>query len=139
MPLVTDRISVSEMLIHQHPDQQPTAIEHRFSRSIKSDEQPYIRKTKVSEEWINLDFGWVENVGMLHLVNEEGGNLQTIPTEEELQALALKVIEIRHESSGFCWLILPGESFRGMPSTGNGLQVRCQSGIAKYTINIFPG
>jgi hypothetical protein len=145
-------ISVVETVYHQLTDGQPIAVESRFSRSTETDEQPYQRKITVTEEWKSIDHGWIEQVGMLHLSNEEGV-FSVMPTEEEKQEVLEKIVEIGvAEIQSFanakisfspanilvCLIILPQESMRVVPYDIPRLRIRCRKGTAKCIITLFP-
>src|SRR3990167_2766898 len=55
------RIVVVENVYYQKTGEpNATATESRFSHWLVTDEQPYIRKIKVGEEWMPIDRGWIE-------------------------------------------------------------------------------
>jgi hypothetical protein len=142
-----DRITVLESVYYRPYNQQPIALEIRSSRSLKSDEKPYQRqnhkKTVATEEWKEVDFGWLENdLGLFVIQNDEGSMYETIPTEDEKSEDKKKVLEI-----GFgtpenppqdVWLIPPHESFRGSPSSSSNVMIRSQHKEIKYTLTAFP-
>lgn len=133
------RLTVVDTVYYQSPEMQATSAESRFSRPLDTlDEQPYIRRMKVTEEWAPLDCGWLNECSMLMLVNEEGKGLEKIPTEEEKTEISKRVIEVRFGSETVEWLILPGESLRGYPINPKLMFIRCRNGCAKLTINLFP-
>ncbi len=142
-----DRISVVEMVYHRPFGDQATVIESRFSRDLQGHEQPYTRNLKATEEWQQLDCGWLPNAGMLVIHNTEGKFLQVNPTDEERKESASKILEVCFDwpdRTGWkkdpthCWLVLPGESMRGCPSQPRELYIHSQSGVAKYTIHLLP-
>ncbi len=137
---IPDRLTVVEMVHHQTQDEDPFTVETRFERKLETQEQPYSRTTTVGEKWTPLDCGWLgDNVGMLVITNKEGG-FTTLPTEEERQELAKKIVAVQYDG-GFedsYWVILPGESMRGMPLFASGLLIRSLHGKIKYTISLIP-
>lgn len=135
------KLTVVDTVYYQCVGGEPVSVESKFSRELDSDEQIYQRHSKVGEDFIPLDCGWLErNVGMLLITNEEGKNLQAHPTEEEAETLSRRVLEVRYKGNGLAggWLIPPGESFRGYPSNTENLVIRCQVGTAQFTINLIP-
>ncbi len=135
---IKNRITVVETVYHQVMGDQPDCLESRFTREVESQEQPYRRNCKVGEEWQALDTGWLDEVSMLVIRNEEGTNLQVHPTEEQKADLAKKVLLLSSTDSSTNWLILPGESFRGVPSTVKNLEVRSQSGTIRFILYATP-
>ena len=136
------RIAVRELLYHQAPQEQPTAVESVFSRPLVSDEQPYVRKVKVGGAWEAVETGWLVDAGMLHLANEEGRFQQVQPTPAERAAAARKVVEVglavAEGEVVVCWLLRPGESLRAEPAEVGRLRLRCREGVARVTVNVFP-
>lgn len=134
------RLSVVQMVYHQQPDGQPTVQEARYSRWLESDEQPYLRRMTVGEEWVALDVGWVEKAGMLVLRNEGGPPSPVKLTPEQKAEAAAKVIEVGFTEglTGQVWLIPPGESMAGVPRNAKELRVRCQSGEVKLSVCVLP-
>lgn len=141
-----DRISVVERIIYQAltVGEQPYAVEHTFYRDlVTSDEQVYERKLKVGEEWQPLDLGWGkdwERIGLVYVENLEGQFKQLQPTEEEQAEANAKVLELSYDGvSDEAWLVPPKETFRGYPAEPGRLMIRCQSGMARIMVRIFPG
>lgn len=137
-PVRKSRLTVVETIYHQDADGQPTAVEANYARWLASDEHPFQRRLKVGEEWQRLETGWLEDVSLLVLTNEEGKGLQTIPTDEERVALAARIVEVGTPGSEADWLILPGESLRGRPAAMRQLRFRCRAGTARCVLTLFP-
>lgn len=140
-----DRLTVVSHVYHQRAGKDPKSIESKFCRDLESKGQLYEREMEATEEWQPLDCGWVTDVGMMVVLNQEGQNLQVHPTDEEREATAKKVLELAydfHDGTGPCglhsWLIPPGESFQGFPSQAASLYIRSQSGVAEYTLYLIP-
>lgn len=132
-----DRLTIVETVYHRQYGEEATSVESRFTRELETQEQPYTRRLKVEEDWRSLDVGWIAQVGMLIIENTEGKFLHRNPTEAEKAETLKKILEIKHEGSEGCWLILPGESMRACPSDASSLRIRCQLGIARFTIHVF--
>jgi hypothetical protein len=94
VPPKTARIVVIEQVYHQEHGQQPTLIDHSFVRMLDSDEQPYVRKITVGEQWERLDTGWVAKVGMIVFTNDEGKNFHVNPTDAQKADVADRVVEV---------------------------------------------
>lgn len=137
-------VSVSTVY-HQLLPGQPTGQQRQWSRPLASDQQPYGPRTlTVGEEWMPLDCGWVTDVGYVVIQNEEGKFTQTIPTEEEREAAAGKVLEVAfpgwnaNDPIHHRWLVPPGETFSGTPSLASCLRIRSRSGPCRYTLTVYP-
>jgi hypothetical protein len=136
------RITVTEMLYHWSPTDEPEFVQRGWNRMIQSDEQSYRRRVLVKEEWQAIDCGWLrgQDLCLLFISNEpddQAGN----PTPEEKQVSDAKVVELAFGNEAHVspsWLIYPGESFRGCPSTTENLLLRCQRGIARVNLFLVP-
>lgn len=138
-PLIRPRITVVENVYHQLGNESPKQpVTTRFYRWLETDEQVYTRKLKVGEQWQKLDTGWLEEVGLLIVANE-AEKLQTIPSTQERELAAAKVLELSYgETAENAWFVYPGESMRGVPAAPKDLRIRCRSGVTLCTITAFP-
>lgn len=144
------RMGVVETVYHQSPGDNPTSVESKFSRLLKSDDQPFSRKMTVGAEWVEISTGWLEKspLSMIHISNREGENRQVIPTPLELIKMAERVVEIAlqtfpngpHNEPVFEEFadIHPGESCRFTPKRARQYFLRCRSETAKVTATVFP-
>lgn len=90
-----NRIVVVENVYHQGSDGMPTThVYPRYTQFLTTDEQPYQRHTKVGEEWVRLDTGWLNECSLIVLENTEGLFQFRNPTKEEVEETKKKVIEI---------------------------------------------
>lgn len=138
----SSRITVVETVYHQTVPDQPTALESRFSRFLASDEQVYVRRLTVGEDWQRLDTGWLKVASLLLVSNDEGRGQQVQPTDQERADIAARVIEVAHGEYRSAilpdWLIPPGESLRGCPASLGNIWLRCRQGVARCTVVLFP-
>lgn len=157
-PRSRPRVTVVEQAYYQSPDDQPRVVETRYSQDLRTDEQPYLRLMKVTEEWKHIDHGWVEDASWLIITNEEGKVGTVIPSREEQLAAANKVVELGWEfaqpDEGPRTMhsperappppvvgvieINPGTSIRICPKFVRAIRLRCRSGMARVTVNLFP-
>lgn len=136
---VKDRLVVTTAVYHQPFREQPVSVASRFVRELETNEQAFVRRRVIDEEWQLLDCGWINRVASyLLLVNEEGKHRQTIPTPEELADTAERVIEVSHNKLEAHWLILPGASMQGTPVNLHHLFLRCCKGTARLSIFLVP-
>lgn len=142
--LPPDRVTVVETIYHSPANQQPFSIVSRFSRDLTTKEQLYERYLTATEEWTQLESGWLgDNVGMMSIHNLEGEFLQVIPTPEEKEEAEKKILVLSpdpfREDYPDYWLIPPRESMRGCPTRVEGLWIKSLSGNTKYRICLVPG
>lgn len=132
-----NRLIVVDTVFHQGAMEQPTAAESRFARWLDTDEQPCVRKSKVGQDWKPLcDGGWLTQVGMLLLSNDEGRFL-VVPTPKEEKEMAARILDVAQGETAVA-RVRPGESLRFEPVDLQGLRLRCQAGVAKYTVTMIP-
>lgn len=82
---------------HQVMNDQPDYIECKLGRALTSDSYPFIiPRLKLTQEWKKIDSSWIEKdkCSMLLLCNNEGKNFTKIPTQEELESISKRVVEI---------------------------------------------
>lgn len=132
-----DRLTVIDSVYHQAPGKDPDQYETKFSRPLESEEQVYDRDLIATEEWTQLDKGWIESCSQLLIMNTEGKTVQTILSQEENSELAEKILEIR-QGTEVTWLVPPKESVRGIPANLDTIFIRCRKGTANYTVVLFP-
>ena len=136
-----DRLTVVENLYHR-PSGDPVVElpASRFTRELETREQVYSRTTVVGENWEPLSLGWITRAGMLRICNLQGKPpTNRMFSPEEKAEESKKIIQLKYDGGhdGHSWLVLPGESFRGMPSAYP-LVIRCLYGTAKYTVDALP-
>lgn len=143
------RLTTVSVVYHQPLGEEPHSFLHKTSKPLTTDEQAYTRKLKVTQEWQPIDTGWLTSLSLLLITNEEGKHT-TQPTEEEKLAISQRVLEVGinvedgYPLSVACpgptpvFLIGPGDSFSASPYDCSSLYLRCQSGVAKVTVNAFP-
>lgn len=119
------RMTVVETICHQLAGQNPVSYGRPFTRKLKSEEAPYSRPMKIGEEWKLLDCGWVPDVGMMLLTNEEKG-----------VGMIIEVSQTIDFSNPF--LVFPQESLRGTPNDARRIWIRSRRGICKYTLTLIP-
>lgn len=145
-PAVKGRWGVIESLYFQSPGDDPLSVDHRFGGQVETDEQPYMRKKKVGENWEPLDCGWLQGTKML-LIENESPNYQKVPTDEERRRDKEKVVEVGLDmieiKGSHCYKtfasIPPGQTARFLPADLASLGVRCQAGQTTYKVTLIPG
>lgn len=145
-PQPKDRITTIAMVHHIPAAGTPTTHEARFSRDCETEEQPYIRRgLRASSEWQRLDFGWLQDPGMVAIANEEGLWAAMTPTKERQEEVSMRIIEVALVlSTEFIsptlrgWIVRPGESFHGSPAPGTSVCLRALDGEPMYSITAFP-
>lgn len=152
---IKNRITVVENVYHQVLSrlEQPTQYGPKpFTIDVETDEQTCPRRSIVTEEWSELDLGWVKQAKMLTIWNDEGKFLNVIPSAVDVALAAKKVLEIalaptdaskidqdspRIALEAF-GVVYPQSSIRLFPSDSRRLRVRCQSGTCALLVVAFP-
>tara|TARA_R110002020_G_scaffold12409_6_gene45506 strand:- start:13422 stop:13910 length:489 start_codon:yes stop_codon:yes gene_type:complete len=133
-----DRLTARLDVYYEQAGSSPSQVSCSFATLLpKSEEQVYVRKINIEEEWKPLDLGWVENVGTVVLENRKK-IFQTVPTTEEIKAEEKKVVFIRNKKETIGWAI-PSGGFFIAATKGEEIEVRCLSGSTKAVVNVFPG
>lgn len=140
--LAQARVTVVESVYHFLPKRQPQGSEVRYSRTLASAEQIYVRLMQIGPEWAKLDCGWVKAASMLVLSNEEGKGLDRVPTPAQRAETAARVVELATTTPEGALvstdLVPPGESLRRIPSELGWIWVRCRTGTALVTLTLVP-
>ena len=98
-----DRFTARLDVYYEQEENGPTQVSCSYSSFFpKSDEQIYVLKINIGEEWESLDMGWIENVGTIVLENKKT-IFQKNPTKEELKEEEKKVVFIRNEKETIVW------------------------------------
>lgn len=136
MALLRDRLTVSERVYHRPIGEEASEFVSAYSHELETQEQPYERNCTATEEWQEVDLGWLKDgVSMLVIRNNEGRRLQRNPTDDVKADIAKRVLLVSPDRS-LPWLVRPKESLRGCPSTR--LFIRSQHGPIKYTVFAVP-
>lgn len=135
------RLTVLDTIYYQAPGDDPVAFKGPFARLLESEEQPCIRKLVVGEPWQAVEGLWLSAAGLLGVRNDEGTFTGVIPTPEQRQEVAARIVEVGvvdvERVTRFAFL-RPGESCRFEPADMAALRLRCQRGQAKVTVAAFP-
>lgn len=131
-------ITVQTLMAHSPLQGEPTVVECVWSEQSDSDELPYVRPAlNVGETPVALEAGWVENPGMFCVENLEGRFLLTNPTLAQQAEISSKVVNVII-GDGAIILVRPGRTLPFEPSDFKQVRLRCQKGIAKVKITVFP-
>lgn len=136
-----DRITVVKQIYHQQAELDPTLEDCRYETILKTeDEQPYQRvRLPVGEEWQSLipKGSWLDRIGLIVIKNLKEIR-ETNPTEEEAQAIADRVLQIRYMDSQHYWSVPPDAVQDFYPSDYQSLLIRCQRGRTRYNVTLYP-
>ena len=139
VPLQDDRITAQFNLYYEQQEFSPTQITTSFSTIIpKSEEQVYVRRIKIQQDWMDLDFGWVKKSGAFLVENRKTISSIRLSKEEEKKN-AKSVLRIRKkEEKGEGWPVNLGGFFFVFSSEQN-VEVRCEEGEATVVVHVIPG
>lgn len=124
-------------LYHEQTGEQPAGVRLAFSDTLQYSVQRYMRHYAVDQEPKPLDLGWFrpEQVGFILIENLEGIHSQTLPSDEELAAINVRVIEVCYGES---MLIPPRRFLPFFFAHPERATVCCPSGKAKMGITVYP-
>ena len=141
-PATTNSITVLDNVYFRRDMRNPIRAGTPHCWDLVSDEQPYIREIRIAENWQKLDTGWLQKSSLIMLHNHEGENLQRVPTPEEKEATAKRIVAIGIGHSDLkmetVWIVRPGRNCRGELARLDNVYVRCLSGSALCTLFMFP-
>ena len=138
------RLVIVSTIYHQLLNENAQPFSHKISKPLTTDEQVYTRRIKVTKMWRPLDIGWLTSLSLVYITNEEQQTNSSAVVE-------LGIKTKRGYPLNDCppcptsifptpiFLIGPGGSFNASPCDCSSLYLRCQSDVAKVTINAFPG
>lgn len=136
------RIVVVENVYHQSPGSDPVGVDTSSSRFCNSDEQPFLRRTRIGDEWMPLETGWVSEPFLIAIRNDAAA-FRVNPSSAEREEAGRRVIEVAVVTENGLGapftLIHPGDSVRLYPLDGAKYYLRSQLGYAQVTINAFAG
>lgn len=143
-PTTQSYIGTVIQCFHQQPGRPPTVFDCRSQRWLASPEQPYERRLQISGEWRPfpmVDWLEAEKIALLAIRNDEG-HLQVVPTEEEREDVARRILELGvvDSAGGIVAFarILPRECAHLEPLDISRLYLRCQHQQARCTILLSP-
>jgi hypothetical protein len=151
--VVPGKLLVVEQVIHHLHDQQPTlVVDARYSRWLGSTQNPSVDELEAGAEWQEVQVGRLQGAGLVVVVNQEGTDLVVVPTQEEREARARRVVGVvmwrpetgnpNYESPPVsAHLEVPsGETARFRPGPGVRVWVRCQDPeqTAKVRVTTLP-
>ena len=132
------RHGVVEQVYYQAPGEEAQAVHTNYSTWQEGDDAPLRRRIKISGQWQQLNLGWVQDPVLIVLANEEGKNLRTQPSEEQIQAIRERVVEVALNHGFSFALVRPGRSLRLEPIPGRPYYVCAGGGGATCTLLVIP-
>ena len=136
------RIVVVENVYHQSPGRDPVGVDTSSSRFCDSDEQPFLRRTRIGDGWTPLETGWVVEPYLV-CVRNDATAFRTNPTPGERTDAEKRVLELGAAPAGGSvqpfTAVRPGDSVRVYPVEGTRYFVRSRFGFTQVTINAFAG
>jgi len=133
-----DRLTVVETVYYQAYEESPVSIESKYERILQTvQEQVYIRRLTATQEWELLEYGWVEDPGLVHIQNLEGKGPSDLPEQERAALSDTLLLLVSHNKTLISsWVILAGESMRGLPQ--GELFVRSLNKPVRFTLRAIP-
>lgn len=132
-------ITIVEQIVHYVEQQQPQGEQFAFARACDTDEQIYVRRYSINDEWQNIDVGWMgAHPGMVH-IEHEIKHPDKNPTAEEKAELALPILVGISDGGVVPVLkIRPGETARFEPCDLAGMFIRSIKGERKIVLRLYP-
>jgi hypothetical protein len=138
------RFVVNETVGHIPVKGATVTLETHITRGLITNEQPYLRRCKVSTSWQPVDTGWIKEAAVLVLRNDEGQEARQLqPDREERLAVARRVVELGLVGSSTGVVIpfaeiRPGESARISPVFLSHIYWHCREDEAQVSLLLIP-
>lgn len=142
-PALQPRLVAQINLVWQHPDGRKLLVAPRFARLVTSNEAPYQRTVKVGKQPVKVDYGWVEEPGLVVVENRPTQFVRR-PSPEEREVADAKAVEVtrdpvfhddRVDDLG---ILFPGEGLPFCCILARPMYLRCQQGETEVTVTVFP-
>ena len=127
------RFAAMVSLYHMPPKGQPLSLSSKYAETLESDEQAYIRKMKLTEDWRTIDCGWVEKPKHIAILHERPAP-GLIPPRDYVAP----VLEVSYASDDPQWEIAEGGVFFGKPINANKLRMRSRGGRLTVVLFVVP-
>jgi hypothetical protein len=137
-----DRVVIVGHVTHLRMDRESQYVDFAYERLLKSKSEYYDRlEFKVGQEWKPLDFGWIQDVGVVCIVNRKT-EFMRVPSKEEREEADAKVVEISFASDAWRTsqvdvILYPGQPIQFSPAHRE-IRLRCRSGIAECRVTVLP-
>lgn len=131
-----NRVTVIEQIHYEQGGEQPLSWERRFFQIVSLSEQPYSRTLRAGSTPRKLEAGWIENPGMLLILNDEGRPGDVILSAEEKAAIERRILVV--DTGGVQLFIPPRDLLRITPSCVTDLQISCPIDDCRFTLVVFP-
>lgn len=115
------RVTVVQQVYHQPPDEPGRQFDSRFTRDLETDEEPVQKRVTVApvDGWVRVPVA-LTSASQVILSNLGGGSRETHPTDDEVAAERLLILQIGVKTG---WsdhpvpvmMVPPGESLRFQP------------------------
>lgn len=132
-----NQLLVVEQIYHLQSGSPIVWIDTRYKRDLNTDEQTYDRRTKATDEWRRLDYGWAETPAMIIVRNEEAESEKMIelgidtPSASRPSRYTAQPYEVHRVLT-----IPPGESAR--LTNPEPMMIRASGSKCKYTLYALP-
>lgn len=150
--VLPSRINRIDQTYFQAPGKQPTLVESRCVKTLKSDESPVYRDVLVGPGWTPLYLGWLDGAEVeLVILKNPKPEYHIQPSKEERELAESKVVEVAvtfphnglpppgtpYHPLPFA-LLSPGDGLAWVPVDVKHVRVRCKAGFLKLDTTIYP-
>lgn len=138
---MSNRVVIVQQAYYQPTDGEPVQDSTQYTRFCEGTDDPYVRRARVTNEWVKLDCGWIKEASCL-LIENPSPKYQRIPTEVQRRSDADNVIEVSfspENSTRVADIVVhPGESHRFEPAYLDRVWVRSSGESGSYTVTLYP-
>lgn len=137
----SDQLTIVSTVYHvpANQDDPTTVSDVRWSRKLTTKQEPFHRRLMVGSDQTPISGCWIDRASMIVVVNREGCDLRTIPTEEERVAIDKRVVELSAGGQTFGYVTPFGGPYVGNPGPLlPQIRLRCPEGTARVLVWVFP-
>ena len=136
-PKPINRLTCTSSIVRQQTGEEPKGQTLAYQLLIESEEEHYTRRCTAVFERRELDYGWVEEPGMIVIESLAGKVILANPSPEDLEMIKGQTLLLYFGAEKVAE-ILPGDFLRFRPSLPADLTICCKEGEAKYRIAVYP-
>lgn len=133
-----NRITIVGQVVYEQEGDSPVSVGLRTFKRTSEGGESFSRNLRLTNP-VDLDFGWVENPGLVIIQNHTGRNPTTNPTEADLKRLARQRLLISlGESTSNQLYVSPGMVTMFEVEEGMVVRLSSASGELKIAYTVLP-
>lgn len=133
------RLTIHDSIYFQSDNDNPTTNSVSYELQTQTTEQPYLRRIKVANKWIQLDLGWLNSNYSLVLIEFKEKEDRLEKNDNNLKQVLIGTCNITdNKIIPFACINSKIRSIKFSPYYGNNLFVKSENGEHKIELMVFP-